>query len=86
MVSSLDGAQKRKMTFQVADVNKALGSASKIVNSGNRIVVDLDEDGNDYAYIENKRTKEKLWMRQRNGVYVLDVLVGPPEGFRRPGN
>ena len=48
--------------------------------------MDLDEHGNDYAYIENKRTKEQLWMRQRNGVYVLDVLVGPPGDFRRPGN
>ena len=75
------------MTFQVADVNKALGSAAKIVNNGSRIVMDLDDQGNDYSYIESRKTGERLWMRQRNGVYVLDLLVGPPpkEGFTRPG-
>ena len=80
-VSSFDGAQTRKMTFQVADVNAALVSASNIVNSGNRIVMHLGEYGNDLSYVENKRAKERMWMRQRNGVYVLDVLVGPPGGF-----
>ena len=86
-VSNLEGTHERKMTFQVADVNKALGSAAKIVNNGSRIVMDLDDQGNDYSYIESRKTGERLWMRQRNGVYVLDLLVGPPpkEGFTRPG-
>ena len=77
-ICSLDGQQERGMTFQIAAVNKALGSASKLVKNGNRIVMDMDDSGRDIAYIENKRTKEKMWMRQRNGVYVLDILVAPP--------
>ena len=72
-----EGSQKRDMTFQVADVNKALGSANKIVRNGNRIVMDLDDEGHDYTYIESKSTGERLWLREREGVYVLDMLVAP---------
>ena len=39
----------------------------------------MDAAGKDIAYIENKTTGQKMWMRQRHGVYVLDVLVAPPE-------
>ena len=63
-------------------MNKALGSVSKIVNNGNRVV--FDGDG---SYIENKWSKDKLWLREDNGVYVLDMLVAPnnESGFGRPG-
>ena len=71
------------MKFQVAAVSKALGSASKIVRNGNRIVMDMDASGKDIAYIQNKETGEKMWMRQRHGVYVLDVLVAPPEYVKK---
>ena len=40
LVSTSDGTQLRKMTFQVANVNKALGSVSKMVRNGNRVVFD----------------------------------------------
>lgn len=77
-----DGNHMRQMTFQVAAVNKALGSVSKIVNNGNRVVFDVDG-----SYIENKWSKDKLWLREDNGVYVLDMLVAPnnESGFGRPG-
>ena len=74
-----ESSEKRDMKFQVADVKKALGSANNIVRNGNRIVMDLDDDGNEYAYIENKSSGEKLWLRQSEGFYVLDMLVAPPE-------
>ncbi len=84
-MSTLDGEHARKMTFQVARVNKALGSVSKIVTNGNRVV--FDQSG---SYIENTWTKDKIWLREDNGVYVLDMLVAPPgkrneSGFTRPG-
>ena len=95
IISTLDKSNLRKMTFQVAKAKKALGSVNSMVRNGNRVVFDLDELGNDYAYIENKKSKEKLWMRVENGVYVLDVLVAPPSfdpseqqpasGFAGPG-
>ena len=51
-----------------ADVKKALGSANKIVRNGNRIVMDLDDEGNDYSYIVSKMTGERLWLRESEGV------------------
>ena len=51
------------MTFQVTDVTKALGSVSKIVANGNKVV--FDESG---SPIENKRSRERL-----------DVYVAPPD-------
>ena len=61
-MSTLDGEHARKMTFQVARVNKALGSVSKIVNNGNRVV--FDQSG---SYIENTWTKDRIWLREDNG-------------------
>jgi hypothetical protein len=69
--------QTRQMTFQVADVSKALGSVSKICSNGNRCV--FDDEG---SYIQNKLSGEKLWMRQQDRVYVLDVDIAPPENDR----
>ena len=64
----------RNMTCQVTDVTKALGSVSKIVANGNKVV--FDESG---SFMENKRSRERPWMREENGVYVLDLYVAPPE-------
>ena len=80
-----DGNHLRRMTFQVAAVNKALGSVSKIVANGNRVV--FAQDG---SFIENEWSKDRLWLREDNGVYVLDMLVAPPgkrleAGFVRQG-
>ena len=64
--------QARAMTFQCAEVSKALGSVSKICSNGNRVV--FDDDG---SYIENKVSGERLWLVQKNGVYVLDMKIAP---------
>ena len=39
-LSTLDWSSIRNMTFQVTDVTKALGSVSKIVANGNKVVLD----------------------------------------------
>ena len=95
-LATLDGGIVKKMDFQVTNVTKALGSVSRMVKNQNRVVFDLDDEGNDCSYIENKQTGDVLWLRERNGVYVLDVLVAPPDykgeldeygqpkGFTRP--
>ena len=54
-LSTLDWSSVRNMTFQVTDVTKALGSVSKIVANGNKVV--FDESG---SFIENKRSRERL--------------------------
>ena len=45
-----------------------VGSVSKIVANGNKVV--FVGSG---SFRENKRSREILWMREDNGVYVLDV-------------
>ena len=59
-----------KITAQITDVRKALMSVSKIVESGNRVVF---EKGN--CFIENKNTKQKIPIEERNGSYVLRVWI-----------
>ena len=60
------------MTFQVARVKKAPGSASQMVKNGNKLVFfHQDCSGKDTSHIQNKRTNENIWLRQENGVYVL---------------
>ena len=39
-VATTDEWQIRQMTFQCADVTKALGSVSKICSNGNRVIFD----------------------------------------------
>ena len=88
-VATQDGKNERSMTFQVADVDKALGSVRQIVSNGNRVVFDQDPAGKDVSYIYHKTTQERMPMRVENGVYVLDLVVGPPKprraGFERQG-
>ena len=79
-----DGRSTRKMTFQVAKVNKALGSVSQMVDSQHRVIFDSDDYGRDISYIENKKSGEKMWLRRENGVYVLDMLVAPPSLNKEP--
>ena len=73
IMSTADAGQLRKWTFQVRNVNKARGSVSMMVRNGNRVV--FHTSGSD---IENKMTKEILWLRERDGVYVVDMMVAPP--------
>ena len=49
LMSTSDGTQLKKMTFQVANVNRALVSVPKMVRNGNRVVFDTSG-----SYIENK--------------------------------
>ena len=73
-----DGAQLGKVTFQVVNVNKALGSVSTMVRNGNKVVFDASG-----SYIENKMTKDVLLLREREGVYVVDMIGAgrrAPEG------
>ena len=70
IMSTVDGGQMRKWTFQVRNVNKARGSVSMIVRNGNRVVFHTSG-----SYTENKMMKEILWLRERDGVYVVDMMA-----------
>ena len=49
-----------------------------MVKNGNKLVYEQDSSGKYTSVIQNKRTTEKIWLRQENGVYVLDLMVAPP--------
>jgi hypothetical protein len=56
------------MQFHVADVTKPLAAAAKVVEKGNRIV--LDAGG---SYIEHAASGERMQLYVKKGVYVFDV-------------
>ena len=49
-----------------------------MVKNGNKLVLDQHSGGKDMTYIQNKRSNEKIWLRQENGVCVLDLMEAPP--------
>ena len=65
--------KEKNMVVQVCDVNQGLLSVSKAVAAGNRVV--FDEDG---SYIENKRSKERTWMKAEGGMYTIKMWVRRP--------
>ena len=67
-----------QMKFQICEVTKALGSVMKIVKNGNKVV--FEEGG---SYIQNVKTKNNMWLREHEGVYVLDCVVAPAAEGRR---
>ena len=65
-----DEGMPRTLKAQVCEVNKALLSVSKLVQMGNRVV--FDSQG---SYIEDQTTKEKMWLREQGGMYMLKMWV-----------
>ena len=74
----LENGQHTKMNFQVCPVTKALGSVSKMVKNGHRVVFDDPESG-EGSFIQDKRTGQRTDLWQENGVFVLDVWVKPKQ-------
>ena len=60
----------RSLTVQICAANKRLMSVSKIAKAGGRVV--LDDDGN---YIEDKQTKERIWMTENQCMYSIKMWV-----------
>ena len=69
----------RGLKAQIAEVNKGLLSVAKVVKNGNRVV--FDDQG---SYIEDKETHERMWLEERQGMYMLKMWVKSP-GFHRRG-
>ena len=72
MATTEDG-QVRALKAQVCEVNRPLLSVKKAVAAGNTVV--FDEGG---SYIMNKKSQQKMWLKEENGVHVLQVMVAPP--------
>ena len=60
--------RKASMKFHVAKVQRPFGSAAKVVEAENRIV--MEKGG---SFIEDVATGEKMKLRVERGTYVFDV-------------
>ena len=74
--------QWRNLKFQVCDVTRPLASVSKIVEAGHTIVFAPEWKGG--SYITNIKSKERTYLAQRDGVFVLDAQVAPPQWQAHP--
>ena len=73
-----DTGGKIGMPIQIADVNKVLGSVWEILESGNRVTFDRDDDGKPCSFIEHEATGKRTSIHERNGSFQVDVRV--PKG------
>ena len=71
-----EGGVTRAVTAQVADVNKALLSVSRLVKQGHKVV--FDQSG---SYNEDKETQERMWMEEEGGMFALNLWVRRLPGF-----
>ena len=73
--------------FQVANVNKSLGSVADRVDNKCRVVYDQDDDGKDLRYILDKLSGRIMKMRRTgkvwNAVVAKDMIS--PDLFSRQG-
>ena len=72
---------QRSFTAQICDVNKPLLSVRRVTQAGNRVV--FEEHG---GYIEDMKTGEKMWIKEKDGMYLLKLWVrkggqAPEQGF-----
>ena len=73
--STSEGAPET-MTFQIAEVNKALGSISYLVDHGYRVVFDRDPiSGRDMSCMVHKESKRTSRFRRDRNVWILDAVV-----------
>ena len=64
------------MVFQIAEVNKARGSISYLVDHGYTVVFDQDENsGKDLSMMIHKASGRRTRFRRERNVWVLDVIV-----------
>ena len=68
------------LPIQVADVNKVLGSAREMLETGNRIVLDRDEQGRSCSYIEHKSSGQKTAVHEKNGAFQFNIIIPKGKG------
>ena len=77
-----DGKWKN-LKSQVCDVTGPLAMVHKICEAGHSVVFNPSWS-NRGSYITNHVTKEKLWLTQKDGVFVLETKVAPMRQQARP--
>ena len=66
---------KKKMVAQVCGVTKGLLSVRRVTGAGNTVVFKKG-----YGYIEDDQSKERIWMEEREGMYVVKLWVPKNQG------
>ena len=92
MSFSTSEGNEENLTFQIAEVNKALGAISYLVDRGYRVTFDKNmKTGQDLSVMLNKSTGTSSRFRRDKNVWILDVYVNAVEqgndgqGFGRRG-
>ena len=80
--------QLEEWVFQIAEVNKALGSVAYLVDRNYRVTFDKDmKTGKDISFMKNKATGSTARFRRERNVWVLDAIMeegrDPKQGFQR---
>jgi hypothetical protein len=71
---------EQNMSFQIAEVNKALGSVSYLVDHGYRVIFDQDEEtGHDISVMIHKKTGITSRFRRDRNIWILDAVVDDEE-------
>ena len=68
----------RDMKFEVCNVTRALGSVSQMCKAGHKVVFNPPEDPSG-SYIQHVETGQKMWLIEKDGIYLLDVRVAPED-------
>ena len=71
---------KRTLKASVTDVDRPLLSVSQIVKNGSKVV--FSPQG---SYVENPRTKERLVLEQKGGLFTLKMWIPREENQQRAG-
>ena len=66
---------KTQFVFQIAEVNKALGAVSYMVDNRHKVVFDQDDNGRDMSYMVHKPTGDIFKLRRERNVCVLDAMI-----------
>jgi hypothetical protein len=77
------------LTFQIAEVNKALGAVSYLVDTAYRVVFDKDmKTGKDLSMMTYKPANRTSRFRREKNIWILDAIVDaedPSTSFHRRG-
>ena len=81
---STQESHEESMIFQIAEVNKAIGSVSYLVDNGYKVIFDKDQaSGKDLSLMIHKASSRITRFRRDRNIWVLDAMA-KPEGFGRP--
>ena len=67
--------EKLEATWQIAGVTKPLGSVMEMVNAGNRVTFDKDENGKNISRIYNKKKAVQIPINLVASAYEFDMWV-----------